>query len=48
MDNEILNDIGIQNYDSVEKVPNQQEMTQQYIIYISTRLSMMPKQEEIN
>ncbi|XP_068675540.1 uncharacterized protein [Montipora foliosa] len=29
MDNEILNDLGIQNYDSVEKVLNQQEMTQQ-------------------
>ena len=27
MDNEILNDIGLQNYDSVEKVLNQQEMT---------------------
>ena len=29
MDNEILNDLGIQYYDSVEKVLNQQEMTQQ-------------------
>ena len=29
MDNEILNDLGIQNYDSVEKVLNQPEMTQQ-------------------
>ena len=29
MDNEILNDLGIQNYDSVAKVLNQQEMTQQ-------------------
>ena len=28
MDNEILNDLGLQNYDSVEKVLNQQEMTQ--------------------
>ena len=27
MDNEILNDLGIQNYDSVEKVLNQPEMT---------------------
>ena len=31
MDNEILDDLGIQNYDSVEKVLNQQEMTQQKI-----------------
>ena len=29
MDNEILGDLGLQNYDSVEKVINQQEMTQQ-------------------
>ena len=29
MDSEILNDLGIQNYDSVEKVLNQQKMTQQ-------------------
>ena len=29
MDNEILDDLGLQNYDSVEKVLNQQEMTQQ-------------------
>ena len=29
MDNEILNDLGLQNYDSVEKVLNQQEMTKQ-------------------
>ena len=29
MDNEILNDLGLQNYDSVEKVINQQEMTKQ-------------------
>ena len=29
MDNEILNDLGIQNYDSVDKVLNQKEMTQQ-------------------
>ena len=29
MDNEILNDLGIQNYDSVEKVLNQPEMAQQ-------------------
>ena len=29
MDNEILNDLGIQNYDSVEKVLNQPEMTEQ-------------------
>ena len=29
MDNEILDDLCIQNYDSVEKVLNQQEMTQQ-------------------
>ena len=28
MDNEILGDLGLQNYDSVEKVINQQEMTQ--------------------
>ena len=28
MDNEILNDLGLQNYDSVEKVLNQQEMTE--------------------
>ena len=28
VDNEILGDLGIQNYDSVEKVINQQEMTQ--------------------
>ena len=28
MDNEILGDLGLQNYDSVEKVMNQQEMTQ--------------------
>ena len=28
MDNETLNDLGLQNYDSVEKVLNQQEMTQ--------------------
>ena len=28
MDNEILDDLGLQNYDSVEKVINQQEMTQ--------------------
>ena len=29
MDNEILGDLGLQNYDSVEKVINQKEMTQQ-------------------
>ena len=29
MDNEILGDLGLQNYDSVEKVLNQQEMTEQ-------------------
>ena len=29
LDNEILGDLGLQNYDSVEKVINQQEMTQQ-------------------
>ena len=29
MDNEILNELGIQNYDSVTKVLNQPEMTQQ-------------------
>ena len=29
MDNEILGDLGLQNYDSVEKVLNQQEMTKQ-------------------
>ena len=29
MDNEILGDLGLQNYDSVEKVINQQEMTEQ-------------------
>ena len=29
MDNEILGDLGLQNYDSVEKVINQQEMTRQ-------------------
>ena len=29
MDNEILNDLGIQNYDSVEMTLNQQEMTEQ-------------------
>ena len=29
MDNEILDDLGLQNYDSVEKVLNQQEMTKQ-------------------
>ena len=29
MDNEILNELGIQNYDSVAKVLNQPEMTQQ-------------------
>ena len=29
MDNEILNDLGLQNYDSVQKVLNQQEMTKQ-------------------
>ena len=28
MDNEILDDLGLQNYDSVEKVVNQQEMTE--------------------
>ena len=28
MDNEILGDLGLQNYDSIEKVINQQEMTQ--------------------
>ena len=28
LDNEILDDLGLQNYDSVEKVINQQEMTQ--------------------
>ena len=31
MDNEILNDLGLQNYDSVEKALNQQEMTKQKI-----------------
>ena len=44
MDNEILDDLGVQNYDSVEKVLNQQEMTQQknkkYL-----RLLMMLKKE---
>ena len=29
MDNEILNDLGIQNYDSVDKVLNQPELNQE-------------------
>ena len=29
MDNEILNDLGLQNYDSIDKVLNQPETTQQ-------------------
>ena len=41
MDNEILNDLGIQNYDSVEKALNQPEMTQQKTENILIRLSMM-------
>ena len=48
MDNEILDDLGIQNYDSVEKVLNQQEMTKQKTKNISIRLSMKLKQKEIN
>ena len=47
MDNEILNDLGLQNYDSVEKVLNQQEMTRQKKTKnISIRLSMQLKQKE--
>ena len=43
MDNEILNDLGIQNYDSVDKILNQQEMTQQQKQNILIRLLMMHK-----
>ena len=49
MDNEILIDLGIQNYDSADKVLNQQEMTQQKKTKnISIRLLIMLKKEEIN
>ena len=47
MNNEILNDLGIQNYDSVDKVLNQPGMTQQKnrkYLRLSTRL----KQKKIN
>ena len=51
MDNEILNDIGVENYDSVEKVLNQPEMTQQKkkkkTENILIRLSMRVKEVEM-
>ena len=50
MDNEMLSDPGIENYDSVEKILNQPEMTQQKkkAEKILMRFLMMLKQEEIN
>ena len=47
MDNEILNDLGLQNYDSIDKVLNQPEMKKK-TENISIRLLILLKREEIN